>query len=138
MPSEVAVVPNHAAEVQIPSQLVGQSAPPRNTLLERSYELIGGVGGVRAEPSEVHFAGIARDVDKVATLRLVNASAAPTRMHIHPPSTPFFSMSIVKRGRVMPGMAEEVRKPARGKGPIRQTCHEITGQYETGIQTSCA
>ena len=30
------------------------------------------------------------------------------RIHIHPPSTPFFSMAVQKRGRVMPGMAEEV------------------------------
>ena len=47
------------------------------------------------------------------SLRLVNSSGNPVRMHIMHPQTPHFAISIGrngagKRGRVMPGMAEEV------------------------------
>ena len=60
------------------------------------------------EPPALYFSGIAPGVPLAANLRLINAAGEPVRMHIHPPSTPFFSMAVQKRGRVMPGMAEEV------------------------------
>ena len=68
----------------------------------------GAGGGVRAEPPALYFSGIAPGVPLAANLRLINAAGEPVRMHINPPSTPFFSMAVQKRGRVMPGMAEEV------------------------------
>lgn len=66
------------------------------------------MGLVTAEPAALHFAGLEAQSCQVQTLRLVNTSGQPLRMHIIPPVTPFFLMSVSKRGRVMPGMAEEV------------------------------
>lgn len=104
------VVPNAQATVQFPSALVStERAPPPNPLLEKTYSRTGSTGLVTAEPAAVHFAGLQQDSGTVVqTLRLINTSGAPLRMHIIPPATPFFSMSVNKRGRVMPGMAEEV------------------------------
>ena len=88
--------------------------PPPNPLLRMEYSRLGGAGPVRAEPAQVHFAGLEEGgASLVQSLRLVNSSGNPVRMHIMHPQTPHFAISIGrngagKRGRVMPGMAEEV------------------------------
>lgn len=106
----VAVVPNNQAVVNIPASLVDRAAPPRNPLLEapHSYHKLGAAGAIAAEPRAVHFSGIQSGQTFTAKLRLLNTSGAAVRMHINAPSTPFFKVDVQKRGRVMPGMAEEV------------------------------
>ena len=107
------LVPNEQADVSIPLQLTDDAKSlPRNTLLEAPHEytrLEKNLGcAVVAEPRAVHFAGITSGQRLEVTVRLLNVSGEAVRMHIHPPTTPFFSMRCNKRGRVMPGMAEEV------------------------------
>ena len=103
------VVPNSEAQVVFPNQLVSTERPlQRNLLLERDYTRIGAAGALRAEPPELRFAASEQGGTMVQILRLVNFSAKPVRLHILPPSTPFFSISVDKRGRLMPGLAEEV------------------------------
>ena len=102
----------HIEEVQ---ELIShERPPPPNPLLRMEYSRLGGAGPVRAEPEAVHFAGLDEEAGPlVQSLRLVNASGIPVRMHIMHPQTPHFTISVGrngagKRGRVMPGMAEEI------------------------------
>ena len=99
-----------ASVFEYPADLLStERVPPPNPLLHKEYVNIGVASVVRAEPAAVHFSGIESDGRTlVATLRLINMSSHPIRMHILPPMTSFFTMSIHKRGRVMPGLAEEV------------------------------
>ena len=86
--------------------------PLRNSLLEspHKYVRVGSniTNGLLAEPAVLYFAGIASGERIDMTVRLVNLSGEPLRMHIHPPATPFFSMRCNKMGRTMPGTAEDV------------------------------
>jgi hypothetical protein len=86
--------------------------PLRNSLLEspHKYVRVGSniTNGLLAEPAVLYFAGIASGERIDMTVRLVNLSGEPLRMHIHPPATPFFSMRCNKKGRTMPGTAEDV------------------------------
>jgi len=106
----MATVANSQAVVRIPATLVDRAAPTRNPLLEapHSYIKLGAAGAVVAEPKAVHFGGMAVGETRTAKLRLINTGATAVRMHINAPSTPFFTLDVVKRGRVLPGMAEEV------------------------------
>jgi len=107
----VDVCRNEEARVAFPDTLVEPADAPRNPLLEapdHDYTLLGGVGGVRADPPALHFERIVPGVRQVQRLRLINTSGKSVRMHIHSPSTPFFSMGVDKRGSVLPGLAEEV------------------------------
>ena len=106
-----AVCSNDAARVAFPDSLVEPADAPRNPLLEgeaHDYTLLGAVSGVRAEPAALHFERIAPGERQVQRIRLINTSGNAVRMHIHSPSTPFFSMGVEKRGSVLPGLAEEV------------------------------
>ena len=102
-----------ADTIELPTQLTDEERRPlRNTLLEppHRYARVGSTitHGLQAEPAVLHFAGIASGERIDMTVRLVNVSGDPLRMHIHPPATPFFSMRCNKKGRVMPGTAQDV------------------------------
>ena len=104
-----------AGRVEEVDELVShERPPPPNPLLRMEYARLGGAGPVRAEPAAVHFAGLDTENGPLIQLvRLVNASGNPVRMHIMHPQTPHFTISVGrngagKRGRVMPGMAEEI------------------------------
>lgn len=95
--------------VSLPDMIVEKQAPfPPNPLLSLEYTRIGTGALVTAEPSEIRFPLTESRGTMMQILRLINTSGRPLRMHILPPSTPFFSISFEKRGRLMPGMAEEV------------------------------
>ena len=99
--------------MSLPAQLTDDGRRPlRNTLLEppHRYVRVGSnvTNGLLAEPAVLYFAGIASGDRIDMTVRLVNMSGEPLRMHIHPPATPFFSMRCNKKGRTMPGTAEDV------------------------------
>ena len=99
--------------MSLPLQLTDDGRRPlRNTLLEppHRYVRVGSniTNGLLAEPAVLYFAGIAIGDRIDMTVRLVNMSGEPLRMHIHPPATPFFSMRCNKKGRTMPGTAEDV------------------------------
>lgn len=104
-----------STSVEFPEELVTrEQPPPPNPLLALSYEQMGTAGPIRAEPASVHVALCQGDEEPVLqTLRLINASPSPQRIHILHPETPYFSMSIGpngegKRGTIMPGMSEDI------------------------------
>ena len=100
-----------ATAVSLPTALISaERLPPPNPMLQKEYAKIGGAGAVRAEPAALHFAGIEIGAggSLVQKLRLINSSGHPIRMHVLPPSTPFFTISFEKKGRLMPGLAEEI------------------------------
>ena len=99
--------------MSLPMQLTDDGRRPlRNTLLEPPHRYVrvssNITNGLLAEPAVLYFAGIASGDRIDMTVRLVNMSGEPLRMHIHPPATPFFSMRCNKKGRTMPGTAEDV------------------------------
>lgn len=62
-----------------------------------SYAKIGSTRILQADPSVLHFGGF--EVGKVYTLklRIRNVKASGTRVHIVPPSTPFFKVRAAPR-----------------------------------------
>ncbi len=72
------------------------------------YDNVGSNGIFGASPSVVKFQGF--EIRKTHTLkvRLINNSPAPQRLHILPPSTPYFKIRYSKKGMVPAGIAEEI------------------------------
>lgn len=91
---------------------VVDNTPLTNTnylTLNRVYRKVGSTDVVAAEPSVVHFGGFEVGGVYKQTLRIVNRHGAGTRVHILPPTTPFFKASCDdKRGLIAPGLNEEI------------------------------
>lgn len=56
----------------------------------------------------VKFAGFETMKTHTLKVRLINNSPAPQRLHILPPSTPFFKIKYSKKGMVPSGIAEDI------------------------------
>ena len=72
------------------------------------YDTVGSNGIFAASPSVVKFAGFEIRKTHTQRVRLINNSPAPQRLHIFPPSTPYFKIRYNKKGMVPSGIAEEI------------------------------
>jgi len=61
-----------------------------------------------AKPSVIHFAGFTLNTVQQRVIKLVNVGKITKRVHILPATTTHFSILYDKRGRVPPGMCEEI------------------------------
>mmetsp|Transcript_4936 Transcript_4936/g.12476 ORF Transcript_4936/g.12476 Transcript_4936/m.12476 type:complete len:999 (-) Transcript_4936:141-3137(-) len=61
-----------------------------------------------AQPSVVYFGGFQLDSTHEQVVHVVNVSSETKRMHILQCETPFFRVHVRKKGRVAPGMSEEL------------------------------
>jgi len=72
------------------------------------YDNVGSNGIFGANPSVVKFAGFETLKTHTLKVRLINNSPAPQRLHILPPSTPYFKIKYNKKGMVPSGIAEDI------------------------------
>ncbi len=72
------------ADVQLKNQ--------NNLTHNRTYSKVGSTGLLAADPAVVHFGGFTVGEVYTLTLRIRNTSTAGTRVHIVPPTTPFFKV----------------------------------------------
>jgi hypothetical protein len=72
------------------------------------YDTVGSNGIFASNPSVVKFQGFEIRKTHTQRVRLINNSPAPQRLHILPPSTPFFKIRYSKKGMVPSGIAEEI------------------------------
>ena len=111
---------NNNTTIELQRRLLNKTKTDKtNTLIKKSnyyntlintgvYDTVGSNGIFGANPSVVKFAGF--EIRKTHTLkvRLINNSPAPQRLHILPPSTPYFKIKYSKKGMVPSGIAEEI------------------------------
>jgi hypothetical protein len=69
---------------------------------------VGSNGIFGASPSIVKFSGFEIRKTHTQRVRLINNSPFPQRLHILPPSTPYFKIRYSKKGMVPSGIAEEI------------------------------
>eukprot|EP00798_Chlamydomonas_sp_ICE-L_P009093 gene9093-16217_t len=75
----------------------------------RVYEHIGEAGGLVAEPKVIHFGGFEVGKTYEIIFRIRNSSSEGKRLHIVPPTTPFFNaLCDNKRGSIAPGLCDEI------------------------------
>ena len=72
------------------------------------YDNVGSNGIFGANPSVVKFAGFETLKTHTLKVRLINNSPAPQRLHILPPSTPYFKIKYNKKGMVPSGIGEDI------------------------------
>ena len=90
---------------------VEESAPVkvRDPLEDRAFASLGRNAVFHAKPQELHFAGFAPGATHRCKLVVTNVSDFGQRLHILPPKSGAFRVLCAsKKGRVAPGMAEEL------------------------------
>lgn len=73
-----------------------------------NFDLIGTNGYIEVDPFVVKFSGFEVGKVNIAKTRIINCSSKSQRVHILPPSTPFFSIKFDKKGQLAPGMSEDI------------------------------
>jgi hypothetical protein len=94
----------------VPEVLVGdeEAHAARDPLSEQIYVKLKGNRFFEAIPYVVQFAGYDLGNVHEQVVRIRNISGATKRIHVLPMSTPFFRILYNKRGKVAPGMSEEI------------------------------
>ena len=72
------------------------------------YDNFGSNGIFGANHSVVKFAGFETLKTHTLKVRLINNSPAPQRLHILPPSTPYFMIKYNKKGMMPSGIGEDI------------------------------
>lgn len=82
---------------------------PNYLTLNRVYSKVGVTRILQADPAVLHFGGYTVGQVLRQTLRVRNVKASGTRIHILPPSTPFFKATCdAKKGLLAAGMSDEI------------------------------
>jgi hypothetical protein len=72
------------------------------------FDAVGSNGLFGASPSIVRFAGFELRKTHTLKVKLINNSPAPQRLHILPPSTPYFKIKYHKKGMIPSGISEDI------------------------------
>ena len=76
--------------------------------INNKYETVGSNGIFSASPAIINFAGYELNKTHTIKLKMVNTSGVPQRLHILPPSTPYFKIKYSKKGMIPTGVSEDV------------------------------
>jgi hypothetical protein len=76
--------------------------------LTNKFEAVGSNGLFGASPAIVKFGGFELRKTHTLKVKLVNNSPAPQRIHILPPSTPYFKIKYNKKGMIPSGISEDI------------------------------
>ena len=76
--------------------------------MNNRFDAVGSNGLFGASPSIVKFAGFELRKTHMLKVKLINNSPAPQRLHILPPSTPFFKIKYNKKGMIPSGISEDI------------------------------
>ena len=96
--------------LMVPDVLVGEDEIPaaRDPLSEQVYTKLKRNRFFEAQPNVVQFSGYIVGNVHQQVVRIRNISGVTKRLHVLPMKTSFFRILYHKRGKVAPGMAEEV------------------------------
>ena len=83
-----------------------QAAEASNPLLRHPVAQLGRNSSFEPRPAVLHFGGFTLNSALSIKLQIVNVSGKSQRVHIVPPTTPWFKIRWEKKGMVAPGMAE--------------------------------
>ena len=72
------------------------------------YAKIGGNDSLLPSPAVVHFGGYTLNEVHVQKVSILNTSSVSQRLHVVNTTTPFFRVRYEKKGRVAPGMSEDL------------------------------
>ena len=72
------------------------------------YAKIGGNDSLLPSPAVVHFGGYSLNEVHVQKISILNTSDVSQRLHVVNTTTPFFRVRYEKKGRVAPGMSEDL------------------------------
>jgi len=72
------------------------------------YAKIGGNDSLLPSPAVVHFGGYSLNEVHVQKISVLNTSSVSQRLHVVNTTTPFFRVKYEKKGRVAPGMSEDL------------------------------
>mmetsp|Transcript_41189 Transcript_41189/g.80794 ORF Transcript_41189/g.80794 Transcript_41189/m.80794 type:complete len:1046 (-) Transcript_41189:201-3338(-) len=93
----------------VATQKQANDKPQLNLLLDNQvYHRVGKTNVLQIEPPIVFFKGYKLNKPQTQKFRVLNISNYVQRIHVLPPSTPFFSINFNKKGSLAPGMAEVV------------------------------
>ena len=74
-----------------------------------TYDAVGGNGIFTVSPNVARFAGFELKKTHTLKVKLINNSAVPQRLHILPPSTPYFKVrQSSKKGMIPSGISEDI------------------------------
>ena len=85
-----------------------QATDPSNPLLRHPVAQLGRNSTFEPRPAVMHFGGFALNSALSLKLQVVNVSGKSQRVHVVPPTTPWFKIRCEKKGMVAPGMAEVI------------------------------
>ena len=97
-------------ELLVPDELHGRTdEPARNPLEEfQVYSKLKRAKFFEARPDTVHFSGFVLGHRHQKVVQIVNVSHLTKRLHVMPCQTPYFTVHFDKKGKIAPGMAEEL------------------------------
>lgn len=72
------------------------------------FENIGTNGFIEIEPKVLKFAGFEVGKLNILKVKVINASTRSQRVHILPPTSPFFSIKFDKKGLIAAGNSEDI------------------------------
>ena len=104
------VVTDGVRELLVPDELHGRvEEPTKNTLAE--YQVFNKLKRTKyfeARPDTVHFSGFVLGHRHQKVVKIVNVSHLTKRVHVMPCQTPYFTVHFDKKGKIAPGMSEEL------------------------------
>jgi hypothetical protein len=104
------VVTDGVRELLVPDELHGRiEEPTKNTLEE--YQVFNKLKRTKyfeARPDTVHFSGFVLGHRHQKVVKIVNVSHLTKRIHVMPCQTPYFTVHFDKKGKIAPGMSEEL------------------------------
>lgn len=78
-------------------------------MLEKEYSRLRRTEDIEVRPSVIHFGGFSLNKPHVYVVNILNVSVIPKRITIIPPTSEFFSIEYDRKGRLSPGLAEEIK-----------------------------
>ena len=118
------VVTDGVRELLVPDELYGRTdAPAKNTLEEyQVFTKLKRSKYFEARPDTVHFSGFVLGHRHQKLVKIVNVSHLTKRLHVLPCQSPYFTVHFNKKGKIAPGMAEELL--------VEFTPHEMRYYYD--------
>jgi len=104
------VVTDGVRELLVPDELHGPVDEPAKNPLEE-YQVFSKLKRSKhfeARPDTVHFSGFVLGHRHQKVVKIVNVSHLTRRVHVMPCQTQYFSVHFDKKGKIAPGMAEEL------------------------------
>ena len=103
------VLTDGVRELLVPDELHGRVDESKNTLEEfQVYSKLKRSKYFEARPDTVHFSGFVLGHRHQKIVKIVNVSHLTKRIHVLPCQSPYFTVHFNKKGKIAPGMSEEL------------------------------